>query len=67
VSKEDVVAELKRLGRHMWLSEVQSEEGGMNLQMEDNPVEDAEAAEDGIVLTQSSHMRPINMMVFKEW
>jgi hypothetical protein len=32
--KEGVVAKLNHLGRHMWLSEVQSEEDGINLQTE---------------------------------
>jgi hypothetical protein len=49
-----IVAELNHLGRHMWLSEVKSEEDGMNLQMEANPVEDVEAAEYGIVLHKAA-------------
>jgi hypothetical protein len=35
VINEDVIADLNRLGHHMWQSEVQSEEYGMNLQKED--------------------------------
>jgi hypothetical protein len=54
VINEDVVEELNRLGRRMWLSEVQSEEDGINLQMEENPAEDTESAEDGIVLRKTS-------------
>jgi hypothetical protein len=63
--KEDVVAELNPLSRHMWLSEVQSEEDGMILQMENNSVEDVKAAEDDIVLHKAATKR--NRMVFKVW
>jgi hypothetical protein len=57
VINEDVVAELNHLSHHMWWSEVQTEEDGMNLQMEDNSVEnleDLESAEDRNMLHKSA-------------
>jgi hypothetical protein len=38
VINEDVIAEMNRLGHHIWLSEVQLEEDGMNLQIKIKPL-----------------------------